>query len=69
MFVKGCQEEFKMLKVRLAMFALMVIAGAMFFTVQGQGRPDPAALLAAQKEAMAPLAFMDGVWRGPAWTS
>ena len=33
-----------------------------------QGRPDSAALLAAQREAMKPLAFMDGVWRGPAWT-
>ena len=30
--------------------------------------PDPAALIAAQREAMAPLARMDGVWRGPAWT-
>jgi hypothetical protein len=28
--------------------------------------PDPAVLMAAQKEAMAPLAYMDGVWRGPA---
>lgn len=34
----------------------------------GQGRGDPAALLAAQREAMAPLAYMDGVWRGSAWT-
>lgn len=33
-----------------------------------QGRPDPAALIAAEKAAMAPLAYMDGVWRGPAWT-
>ncbi len=33
-----------------------------------QGPADPAALIAAQKEAMKPLAFMDGVWRGPAWT-
>lgn len=33
-----------------------------------QGRPDPAALLGAQYEAMKPLAAMDGVWRGPAWT-
>ena len=32
-----------------------------------QGRPDPTALLAAERQAMAPLAFMDGVWRGPAW--
>jgi hypothetical protein len=29
--------------------------------------PDPGRQ-AAQKEALAPLAFMDGVWRGPAWT-
>ncbi len=29
---------------------------------------NPQALIAAQKEAMAKLAFMDGVWRGPAWT-
>ncbi|MBI1851266.1 MAG: DUF1579 domain-containing protein [Planctomycetes bacterium] len=34
----------------------------------GQERPDPAKLIAAQKAAMAPLAFMDGVWRGTAWT-
>ena len=34
----------------------------------GQGRPNPAALIAAQKEAMVKFAFMDGVWRGPAWT-
>ncbi len=31
-------------------------------------RPDPAAILAAQKKAMQALSFMDGVWRGPAWT-
>lgn len=34
----------------------------------GQGHGDAAALLAAQREAMAPLAYMDAVWRGPAWT-
>jgi hypothetical protein len=33
-----------------------------------QGPPDPAVLIAAQREAMAPLAIMDGVWRGTAWT-
>lgn len=33
-----------------------------------QTRPDPTALLAAQRDAMARLAYMDGVWRGPAWT-
>lgn len=33
-----------------------------------QGRPDPAALLAAQREAMTALASLDGTWRGEAWT-
>ena len=30
--------------------------------------PNPAVVIAAQREAMRPLAIMDGVWRGPAWT-
>jgi len=34
--------------------------------VAAQGRPDPAALLAAQREAMQPLQAMNGVWRGTA---
>ena len=34
-----------------------------------QERPDPAALMAAQREAMARLAFMDGVGRGTASTT
>lgn len=33
-----------------------------------QGRQDPATIIAAQREAMQRLSFMDGVWRGPAWT-
>lgn len=32
-----------------------------------QGPPDSAKLLAAQREAMARLSFMHGVWRGNAW--
>jgi len=35
---------------------------------RAQGGPNPAELISAQREAMKPLAFMDGVWRGPAWT-
>lgn len=35
--------------------------------VQAQ-QADPSALIAAQKAGLAPLAIMDGVWRGPAWT-
>lgn len=56
-----------MLRHGLAAVALLVITGVSF-TTQGQGRTDPATIIAAQREAMAPLAFMDGVWRGPAWT-
>ncbi len=33
-----------------------------------QGRIDPAVTIAAQRDAMKPLTFMDGVWRGTAWT-
>ena len=43
--------------------ALLVVASAF-----GQNRPDPAALINAQRDAMKPLAFMDGAWRGTAWT-
>jgi hypothetical protein len=34
----------------------------------GQGRPDPAKVILAQQEAVAKLSFMDGIWRGTAWT-
>ena len=57
-----------MLKHRLAAFAFLVMAVGVSLAALGQGRPDPAKLIAAQREAMAPLAFMNGVWRGPAWT-
>jgi len=33
-----------------------------------QRPPGADTLIAAQRAAMAKLAFMDGVWRGPAWT-
>jgi hypothetical protein len=53
---------------RLALFALLLMTVGTFSTASAQGRPDPATLIAAQREAMKPLAVMDGVWRGPAWT-
>jgi hypothetical protein len=56
-----------MVRHRLVAFALLMTVGVSL-TALGQGRPDPATLIAAQREAMVPLAFMDGVWRGPAWT-
>ena len=50
--------------VGLTVAAMLLAPPAM-----AQQRPDPAQLIAAQKEAMAKLAFMDGVWRGPASTT
>jgi hypothetical protein len=49
------------------MLILLLIANGASLTVSAQ-RPDPAALISAQREAMKSLAMMDGVWRGPAWT-
>ncbi len=46
--------------------AILLLAAAP--AAQAQGRPDPAKLIAAQQEALAKLAFMDGVWRGTAWS-
>lgn len=64
-----------MIRGRLAASALLalalgmtLIAGTTSTAYGQQGRPDPAALVAAQREAMLRLSFMDGVWRGPAWT-
>ena len=56
-----------MVRHRIAAFAFLTMTVGVSLTAFGQGRPDPA-LIAAQREAMVPLAFMDGVWRGPAWT-
>jgi hypothetical protein len=33
-----------------------------------QGAPGAADLIAAERQAMKSLAWMDGVWRGPAWS-
>jgi hypothetical protein len=53
---------------RLAAVALLMLTVGVSLTAFGQGRPDPTVLIAAQREAMVQLAFMDGVWRGDAWT-
>ena len=49
-------------------FALVMITAGASSTALGQGPPDSEALIAAQRKAMVPLAYMDGVWRGTAWT-
>ena len=55
-------------RYRLAPFAFLMMTAGASFTASGQGRPDPGALIAAQREAMMRLAFADGVWRGSAST-
>ncbi|MDQ1610105.1 MAG: hypothetical protein QOG00_36 [Pyrinomonadaceae bacterium] len=58
-----------MIKHRIAAWAVLLIAlGAAFNAFGQERRPDPATLVAAQREAMQRLAVMDGVWRGAAWT-
>src|SRR5258708_37861222 len=47
--------------------ALLLIVGLSTLAI-AQERASPATLIAAQREAMLRLAFMDGVWRGPAWS-
>ena len=48
--------------------ALAVFAAVAASSPARAQAPNPEALLAAQREAMARLSAMDGVWRGPAWT-
>lgn len=50
--------------VRRTLGAMLILGWGL--PVGAQGRPDPAATLAAQRTAMAALAAMDGVWRGSA---
>ncbi len=53
---------------KFLLIAFLIVTIASPLPAVAQGRPDPAALIAAQREAMKVFAPMDGVWRGPAWT-
>ena len=57
-----------MVRHRSAAFAILLMTAGASLAAFGQGRQDPATLVAAQREAMTALSVMDGVWRGPAWT-
>lgn len=52
----------------LLLSACLVAGAGAGSPASAQGGYDPAAALASQREAMAKLSVMDGVWRGPAWT-
>ena len=56
-----------MSRLSSTMLALALAVG-ICSTAVGQGRPDPAKVIAAQQESMLKLSFMDGVWRGSAAT-
>jgi len=56
----------KTFKYEIKMIALLLLAWVPGITF-GQGQPDPAALISAQREAMSRFAILDGVWRGTAW--
>ncbi len=56
------------MKTKMLAVMFMVAIGLLAKDVGAQGRPDPAKLVAAQQQAMQKLSFLDGVWRGPAWT-
>ena len=60
----------RLVTVSLAASALAAAAwgGAAWSAGAFQGFQDPAPRLAAQKKALEALAFLDGEWRGPAWS-
>lgn len=54
--------------IRFATFALAAGLLSVAAPAAATQAPDPAPRLAAQRDAMARLAFMDGTWRGSAWS-
>ena len=54
--------------MRRTAMSLAVLGLTFASPLAAQPRQDPASMVAAQRQAMAPLARMDGVWRGPAWS-
>ena len=55
--------------MRTTLFPILAAIVGASSTGLAQGPPDPKVLIAAQREGMAPLAYMNGVWRGPATTT
>lgn len=55
--------------MRTTLFPVLAAIVGASSTGLAQGPPDPKVLIAAQREGMAPLAYMNGVWRGPATTT
>lgn len=66
MLATGIAHLFRIV-IGVAVLCFMAVA-ALWSPAARAAQPahNPQSLLAAQREAMRPLAFMDGVWRGPA---
>lgn len=56
-----------MLRSCIVTVSLLAAAASAAFVPATQERGDPAAVMAAQKEALKRFAFLDGHWRGSAW--
>lgn len=55
------------LMTRTMIFSALMVALPMVVFGQSGSPQDPATLIAQQRDAMTPLAFLNGVWRGPGW--
>ncbi|HEY6046068.1 MAG TPA: hypothetical protein VIU65_05650, partial [Pyrinomonadaceae bacterium] len=55
-----------MITLRLTLSLLLLTFG-LSLTAFAQGPHDPETLLKPQRDAMAALSMMDGMWRGQAW--
>jgi len=53
---------------RAAAFVSVLLSLSVALAAPAQGKPDTASRMAAQRDAMKALAFMDGTWRGSAWS-
>jgi hypothetical protein len=60
--------EHSMKQRGLAAIAAATLVSFTPAAARAQRQYDPVPVMAAQRAAMVPLAAMDGVWRGPAWT-
>lgn len=56
------------MRTMLARLAAAAIVACVPATLAAQGPPDFEKLMAAQRAAMERLAFLDGTWRGTAWS-
>src|SRR6218665_1706684 len=54
--------------MRIITSTLIALSLALAAAPAAAQRPDTAARIEAQRQAMTRLHFMDGIWRGPAWS-